>query len=1066
MKPLPTPRKGVALIITLAVLVIVTILAVGFVAVMRLERASARNNFESLQARSFAEMAADHAIGLIREATENGSANGKFWSSQPGKITVFNASDGSVDTSSSRILYTTSTNVGATTVDLNQISFGGRYPIASGQSVGGSAPQMAVQWNNVLETPSAAASATNKVVGRYAFWVDDETAKINVNTANGTDKSTPDSYGSGTPADVSLEVLREGASAISATLAKAIASRTRIHYDPAVSEPRQFNSPGELLQLPGAATSLYDDNNFAVTHYNRSPELNFFGEPKIYLATVRTGTSDGIIYNAALGDYDYKGVGVPPGEPKGLPLAQVYPASSQLPKFDKTNAPLPQTFTFQRGLDNQNFKAGDTDYDLGYRICQYLKGFDSQGNALAWPVFPGAGSNGFAGKYTDRQIDSIALQILSLMKRGTFGDQYRATTLPMVLGKGWLSGKPVRGLARGPRLTEIVVEFTAAPFSPKPGIEAAQISIRIDAEWYFPKEYKGYPLADPYENGGAGLFRFGAESTNSHLNYMDVPLEKNSGTGTWEIKEAPLGGYWMDNLLVIQDQNDTPAGVDLFGNPKNSPDPDQVKAAAYHPWTLQTTGSNAGKYMGAGPLSGSPASPFKMCWNLVNSTANPLWGLGEYHCQTNQYSTSFYPSKPGVTEFRISGGLTVWATRGTGPDKGYNIEPVPLDSIRGPFYTGESISDIKGELLQAVIPMPKGLVVPVPGSVTVHFQVADPWVNSMPGDWIAKVGGSEITMTRPSPPATVGAAPTYYKDETGGRNTASQASNGADPLSIWWPQQDATIPKNQRFPSAGYLQYIRTGMMPDKTYDSKPLAEQKGTPFRMLNFAPSTHSSQKTDGGVSYPDWAMLDLFTVPATLQPLGSPAPPYVNLTFDGATSGRVNPNPPVLPTGSIARTRPMEGLLKGQEVSTEKSDNPGTTSVDEAAIAAAIHQYISGLNRPLMMPGEICNVPEVADFLYKGVDASAQSRNDLVRRVVGNTTTRSNTFTVWAVGQTVKKKPSNTNYNQVEASDFIVGESRMQFLVERYLDKGTGSGVPPTMTYPLPHKYRVVFMKELTN
>lgn len=1046
------PRKGVALIVTLTVLVILIILAVGFVTIMRLERATARNNFDSLKARVYAEMASDHAIGLIREATTNGSAPGKFWASQSGKITVFNA-DGTVDDDASRQLHSVDATGGAATVDLNQISFGGQHPIASGNSVGGSAPEIRAPWINVLQDPASPPGINNKVVGRYAFWVDDETAKININTADGTDKYTGTWFGSGTPADASLEALKSGSANISTALAKEISARTRVRYDyapdpaaPAL-DPRPFNSSSELAQLSATATSLYDDNNFNITHYNRAPELNIFGEPKIYLTTVRT--VDGVIRNAALGVYDYKGAEhkSPPEDPVGLPLAQIYPASTQLPAFEKTNTPLPQTFTYERGMDNQNFKAGDPDYDLGYRICQYLKGFDSQGNAIKWPVFPGAGLNGFAGKYSDRQIDSIALQILSLMKRGTYGDHHRSATLPPVLDKGWLSGKPVRGLARGPKLNEIVVEFTAAPFSPGGGFgEAAQISIRIDTEWYFPKEYKGYPLADPYESTGTNLYRFGYDATRPYLNCLDVPLDDNA-----QPKEAPLGGWWMDNLLVIEDQNNTPAGVDLFGNPRGRPDPDQARAQLYHPWTRQPTGTYAGQYMGTGPLVGSPASPLKMCYRLVDSAANPPWALGEYHCQTNQNSTVFLPSKEGVTEFRISGGLAVWATRGSGPDKGYNVDPVPLDSLQG--------------LPDAVIPMPPGLVVPVPGKVTVHFQIADPWVSSMPGDWIATINptAAEITMTRPAVATTSGAVPTHYSD---GQNAASKVAEGGDPLSIWWPQQDATIVKSQRFPSAGFLQYIRTGMMPDKEDDGKPLKEQKGTAFRMLNFAPSDSASQQTRGGESYPDWAMLDLFTVPATLQPQGDPAPPYVNLTFDGATSGRINPNPPLLPSGPIARTGPTESLLKGQQVSTEASDTPGTVAVDEAAIAAAIQEYISDLKRPLMMPGEICNVPEVADFLYTGVGASVQSRNDLVRQVVGNVTTRSNTFTVWAAGQTIKKRLNNTQYNQVETSDIIVGESRMQFLVERYLDKGTGSGSSPAMSYPLPYKYRVVFMKELTH
>ena len=156
--------------------------------------------------------------------------------------------------------------------------------------------------------------------------------------------------------------------------------------------------------------------------------------------------------------------------------------------------------------------------------------------------------------------------------------------------------------------------------------------------------------------------------------------------------------------------------------------------------------------------------------------------------------------------------------------------------------------------------------------------------------------------------------------------------------------------------------------------------------------------------------------------------------------------------------------------------------------------------------MMAGEICNVPAVANFLYDsnrgGTYASdgssrywSKSRNDLVKQIVGNLSPRSNTFTVWAVAQTVKQKNSadrqlkDTTYSQVLPTDTILSESRMKFLVERYLDYGA-VGVPgnivspgtdgvvgtpddpvdptyhPGMSYPLKYRYRILSASPVTN
>ena len=84
---------------------------------------------------------------------------------------------------------------------------------------------------------------------------------------------------------------------------------------------------------------------------------------------------------------------------------------------------------------------------------------------------------------------------------------------------------------------------------------------------------------------------------------------------------------------------------------------------------------------------------------------------------------------------------------------------------------------------------------------------------------------------------------------------------------------------------------------------------------------------------------------------------------------------------------------------------------------------------------MPAEICNVPAIAALRA----TNNPTRNDLVRQVVGALTTQGNVFSVWTVGQAVKKKPANTDYGEFEAGDNVLAEVRMRFVVERYLDPG---------------------------
>ena len=1062
-------EPGSALVITLSILVLVTILVLGIMTISRTERITASSYFETRRAKSLGMMGVDNATALIRQACEAGSQTGKFWASQPGKITVFNG-NGTVDAASSRFLF--STNAGGDSVNLNQAGFSGTAPIASSNSLGTNAPpSMSASWETVLQDPSAPASATNRIVGRYAYWVDDESAKLNVNTADGTAKYAASSFGPGTPTEVSLTALKSGGADIFATSAEAISTRSGARYASSAS-PRPFNDPSEILDANGVSADVVADNNFNITHYSRSPNLNIFGEPQIPLLTTTTSVG-GAVLNAMLGAYGTLNNNTLTG--LGRPLACTYPLASQLPAFTAPatawapaiSKPLPQYF--QAEHSGNAFTAASptsSDYEMGMRIARYLKGYNSQGAAIQWPVFPGASPSGFSGKYTDRQIDSIALQIVGMLKKGTFADHYRGYAIPYIMKQGFLSGKLVRGLALAPRINEILIQITTIAGSPP------MFNMKIWIETYFPKEFEG---AIPAGRVNSWFYGGGAATPGKVLNMQDAPGIALANASVDPAKPSPFGGFWMDNMIKVFDQNGGSAGIDFCGNNPNVADPDP-RSAAYHPLA-------AGK--GTGPIPNA-VWPILMMYKLA---PNAAWNPGDYHSSCNYGVASYYPMKDGTTSISLGGGLAIRATTESSTSYGYAIDAVPLDCLRGDF-TGESLADasVQTAVLDAVLPLPN-ITIPVPGTRWIHMHVADPLVNSFPGDWVITFDppASEITMQQPT-----GNAPVSYTD---GQNTIAKPAVGADPQAIWSPPQNTAKPKSNRFPSTGCLQYLRTGLMPDPANEpSDPRYvsgnKPKGTPYRALNFSPSTDASQQTVGGTSYPDWAMLDLFTTPATFQPLASPLPDAIQLTWGGATAGQINPNSAILPFDSIARRTPLESVFKGVQVSAsyDAAGNPVSSSVDESALAEAIRTYVTGLGRPLMLPGEICNVPEVANFLYAG-SASSKSRNDLVRQVVGNLATRSNTFSIWAIGQVIKKAAGNTDYGAFQTGDAVAGESKWNVLVERGLDFGA-DGVPgnsqnpgadgavgtpddpvdpvyhPAMAYPLRYKYRVISAREVTN
>ena len=347
-------------------------------------------------------------------------------------------------------------------------------------------------------------------------------------------------------------------------------------------------------------------------------------------------------------------------------------------------------------------------------------------------------------------------------------------------------------------------------------------------------------------------------------------------------------------------------------------------------------------------------------------------------------------------------------------------------------------------------------------------KVDDPLVNKFPGDWKTNSSTTIEASTDPAVPKI------YYED-------SNFRSRLRDPDSYWMPRADVAlcktiddvarqtlIPRSARMPNIGYLQYLRTGIIPDD--ESGDYGQQHGTPFRLLSYAPSYEPSssdplvgQRTtrSGSQSYPDWALLDLLYIPSTLAPFGSTYNPatgnpstngaVTNLlyygTYGGATAGKVNPNGAVIYTTNVnvaetvvSRTLPLEAVLSGVKynetltgVGTNAAFTLGTT-VDATEIAEAIENYVR-TNGPMRMPAEICNVPEIAGLRAP----NNRTRNDLVRQIVGALTTQDNVFSVWTVGQAIQKKRGNPDFTQFESGDNILAEVRLHFIVERYLDPG---------------------------
>ena len=389
-------QKGAALVIVLALLIVILGLAITFLNRVSIERTSSASYASAANTRQLADAAVNLVQGQIRAATTQG--DNIAWASQPGMIRTYGSGSGNSSTASSAFfkafkLYSASNMVQTSNATLStedapastwasdkaiwtdinapvtMTAAAGNstsYPIidpslagtvqgftitaAPGATTGQPVP-MPVRWLYVTQdgslvaatgtgnttTISGANATTNPIVGRIAFWTDDETSKININTAagdlQGLGSTNPGSFWDiprmsstfdkalatnqpvknefqrypGHPATVSLSsvfttLTRDQIAQIAPriTSGKSAGGTASTYKSPATNSldtDRLYASTDELAFLPTRAdqSALLTDLSkigFLLTATSRAPELNLFGKPRIALWPLNANTSN------------------------------------------------------------------------------------------------------------------------------------------------------------------------------------------------------------------------------------------------------------------------------------------------------------------------------------------------------------------------------------------------------------------------------------------------------------------------------------------------------------------------------------------------------------------------------------------------------------------------------------------------------------------------------------------------------------------------------------------------------------------------------------------------------
>lgn len=1129
-------QSGSALVITLLFILILTILILTFSSQSLLERQTASLQMNQWEARNLALMGADRAREVIQNALtpldapfETTTRPDFFWAVAPGRLDLFDLRNPPTNSSSSlrsgtprlveSIPLHSGTNTNSGTVDLNARDSLGNQPIWQG------GPAMPVAWINVLKNPTDPnASVTNSIVGRYAFWVDDEGAKINVNTADGTYNYQPESYGQGTPSAVSLAVFN--AVAVNGVTNVPGTNATRLIA--AEGRNRPFGSLAEIGSRPGFENwmAFFATNSINLTTHNRSPDFNIFNEPKFQLIPSSVAVPGGSSY------YDptprnfmiqwprwrsgpanlYEGT-MPTGfpylnSPNVFVLRSVYPTPDQFTNTARRNldAFMPgyaNLFPGRRGAPDLpagfagalvssankyvsnagNFNpavGGIAMYDPRLfatmtNAANYLIGRDPFGNKARWPFADDAyylTNAPSSSKYNLRQIDSITVQIFDFPKQAAianFGTWRPPTTAPY----GILQNQPVRGAnGRFPHLVQVlaVFDYDNDTLNPITGdYDYGNLTGWITAQNYVPKNLyqpdwrvngqavdPGTVQTDFVTTGWpqfGGRYRPTADSMDGfNLEDWNVPDNKANAdpatvTGSLidyairpSVRNTPTAwSKWNDRLLSAKTASvsfpDSESGIDFAGQLTNRVDSDyRATSDLFIPDGGQIYGRTVRKYFSAASANYSH-NFFALQPGASGAALGGAFPVGGFHAsRTSNPDVEYRTRNQGapIAQIILEGGMVY---RMSEPVMKGVSELIPLDMVQWPLSRETSntnsltrIGPIPTNYFVLPLHPPGQPIILDTGATPRRFvvsKVRDPLINQLPGDWVPKVfnappSATDTRIARYFPTLDGNLAAKLPGNIYGSRNPFN-----AEPETEWvdMASMAGTVvqresfnttnwyntPPQQSFPSVGYLQYLRTGAMPDNAAAVSGDSDYAGMPFRLLNFGPAN-----TQGSI--PDWAMLDLFTVPnavwtkpATKLAYGpGEVPRLINLSYGGASTGKINLNGSVLfpwAATNVAYVRPMPlaaqffglrynttGVVNSQLVraNDETQNYPGdaviptTTGVPQlktlpsswaspnggilsgtnaVELAEGIANYIrTNTAGILSLPGQMCDIPAV--------------------------------------------------------------------------------------------------------
>ncbi|MFA7343362.1 MAG: pilus assembly PilX N-terminal domain-containing protein [Terrimicrobiaceae bacterium] len=1039
---------GAALIITLLFIAVLTVVVVGYLEMVRTEVSTADSHFERMRASALAHSGVENVVATLGQHTTTTGTGGN-WISQPGQLVVSPANSQALKTvvplnsgTSSAAFLATNQDPGLAPTNLNIQTLADQNPptflITNRRDASNQPLQMPLRWIYVRkdgsydtsESPdtTSVGAKTNPVVGRFAYWADDESSKINYNLAwkrNTSATATPNNAMGSDPSLINLMGLGLGDGT---SLTEAMADT--LHNWTATTPKRYFNSFLDGRQVSPDISSMLDHNKFEVTHYNHDPDTTFFGEDRILLTTNRnlvphiTDSNGKVIYLRRF--LDIMRDDLPPGVTSLDPGNPNHIAGGQMV------FPNPANPT-------------DSPHILPNKLDAVVKMLMAYVTRTDWPMVPAGSNNSFQYKYfqnsasTDPRIAQFVVNIIDYVRARESPSQL---VPPLSFGYGNKAADTVnyqkyslnyayttgyygyyQGNGRMPIITEMAEWMDDTPNIPNPKPADwpwynTAYPYHVRMELYLPRTYgidpskgidlvptKAYPPPVGSPQWFMTFFEYSGLSdsytpSNGLVSFLWVCPNNNKAISL-QTSNGGLPIYASDIIL-----NTGSGGPTVL-----MPGQRVVIEKLVYRTPVQWAPARDTVYLGR-----------SLIYGLSDSGAIPFKG----YSYTGLLLGDYLPEDP---LYHPAGDGTLTALQFPAKVSSMQYGRVPYALPHSATYPSRA-------------DMPS-------------VETDDPQAARTIEDWHPHAtgrnsfGGINSVSTLGTPPdPTIG--PQQDTDAKGKLTDASTYMPPPAGTKITYTNQDGSVTVDDntlgRVLSVGELGYVNTGVT--------PLASDKSTPYRTLRLQPNNYADTKLP-----PDWAFMDLFAAPvsgsATLVP-NTPVPLEPNNISDAAAAlltphgtsvgGRVNVNSHVAPF-DMTREGALIALLTGAPGlpatggATTIADNIYQRELATGANAGKAYGHADAFDTS----GEICEIKGVAD-------GGEQSEN-LVRDVASLVTSRGGVFSVYTIGQALKQTPAGKL--------IVTAEQRQQAVVERYRDNGNTPDDPADDTV----RFHTVYCRNLT-